>query len=72
MQDEKSYTQQIPHNEHGQGHGYWIKIWSNGKLAFKGHYINGDPYGYWQTNYYRYTHVYPYSIESSKKEYYAR
>ena len=34
-----------PYNEKGQRHGYWELYHSNGKLAYKGIYINGEDYG---------------------------
>jgi hypothetical protein len=27
-------------------YGYWESYQFNGKLAFKGYFINGEPYGY--------------------------
>ena len=34
-----------PYNEKGEAHGYWELYWSNGKLQYKGNFINGEQYG---------------------------
>jgi len=36
----------------GQRHGYWEEYHSNGKLIFRGNYINGKRNGYWEWYYY--------------------
>jgi antitoxin component YwqK of YwqJK toxin-antitoxin module len=33
-------------------HGYWVIYWFNGKLRYKGNYVNGEKHGYWQRYYY--------------------
>jgi antitoxin component YwqK of YwqJK toxin-antitoxin module len=50
------YTEHImqdksPKNEKGQAHGHWEKYYPNGKLDYKGNYINGKRYGYWERYY---------------------
>jgi len=43
-----------PYNTKGQRHGYWEYYWTNGELAFKCIYINGETNGfaeyYWRYN----------------------
>ena len=34
-------------NKDGNQHGYW----SNGKLSYKGNYLNGERDGYWEDYY---------------------
>jgi antitoxin component YwqK of YwqJK toxin-antitoxin module len=37
-----------PRNENGNRHGYWEYYYSNGKLAYKGTYVDGNRHGYWE------------------------
>jgi antitoxin component YwqK of YwqJK toxin-antitoxin module len=37
-----------PFNKQSQPHGYWESYHSNGKLCYKGNYINGKEDGYWE------------------------
>ena len=41
-----------PYNEKGKAHGYWESYYSNGKLRYKGKYINGKQHGYWEEYHY--------------------
>ena len=36
-------------DEKGNRHGYWERYWSNGKLTYKGNYVNGNRHGYWES-----------------------
>ena len=36
----------IPTNDKGHAHGYCELFWDNGKLRYKGNFINGKPIGY--------------------------
>ena len=36
------------HNEQGLPHGYWETYWSNGKLWYKGTFVNFSREGYWE------------------------
>ena len=38
-----------PYNDNGNQHGYWESYYSNGQLAYKGHYNDGNRHGYWET-----------------------
>jgi len=38
-------------NEKGEKHGYWESHYSNGKLWYKGNYVNGNRHGYWESHY---------------------
>jgi antitoxin component YwqK of YwqJK toxin-antitoxin module len=38
-------------DEKGNRHGYWERYWSNGKLDFKGNYVNGNRHGYFESYY---------------------
>jgi antitoxin component YwqK of YwqJK toxin-antitoxin module len=37
-----------PTNDKGQRHGYWEEYFSNGKLSYKGNFVNGKEHGYWE------------------------
>ena len=37
-----------PYNDKGEPHGYWEVYYFNGKLMFKGNYLNGKEHGYWE------------------------
>jgi antitoxin component YwqK of YwqJK toxin-antitoxin module len=41
----------IPYNDKGEQHGYWEDYYSNGKLWYKGNYVNGKQHGYWESYY---------------------
>jgi antitoxin component YwqK of YwqJK toxin-antitoxin module len=36
-----------PYNDNNLPHGYWIGYHPNGKLWYKGNYINGSFNGFW-------------------------
>jgi len=38
-------------NTKGQRHGLWECYWSNGKLMYKGSYINDERHGLWEEYY---------------------
>ena len=40
-----------PYNENGERHGYWERYHDNGKLWYKGTYVNGIKHGYWELYY---------------------
>ena len=37
------------YNAKGEKHGYWEDYYSNGKLAYKGTYVDGNRHGYWES-----------------------
>ena len=37
-----------PYNNKNQRHGYWEVYLPNGKLYYKGNYINNEQIGYWE------------------------
>ena len=37
-----------PRNNKLDRHGYWEVYWTNGNIAYKGYYINGEQVGYWE------------------------
>ena len=39
------------YNKDFKQHGYWEKYHYNGKLHFKGHYVNNKKNGYWEIYY---------------------
>ena len=39
------------YNEKGEKHGYWEYYFGNGKLSYKGSYLNGEKHGYWESYY---------------------
>jgi antitoxin component YwqK of YwqJK toxin-antitoxin module len=39
------------YNEQGQQHGPWEKYYRNGKLWYKGSFINGQRHGLWEDYY---------------------
>ena len=39
-----------PRNSKNQLHGFWIDYYNNGKIRFKGYFINDTKYGYWIDN----------------------
>ena len=39
-----------PKNHNFKAHGLWIIYLSNGKLCYKGQYVNNIRYGYWIYN----------------------
>ena len=41
-------TDIMEYNEKGLVHGYWEMYFSNGKLYYKGYYINGEKHGPWE------------------------
>ena len=43
-----------PKNSKNQNHGLWIHYFSNGKLCYKGQFINDIEYGYWIDNWTKY------------------
>ncbi len=58
MQDKR------PHNEKKEAHGYWVVHHDNNNLGYKGHYINGEEFGYFEN--------WSYYNSSGIIEYYAR
>ena len=38
-----------PRNEQGQKHGYWEVYYYNGLLSFTVNFINGNPYGHFES-----------------------
>jgi antitoxin component YwqK of YwqJK toxin-antitoxin module len=36
------------YNEQGERHGPWERYWYNGKLWYKGNYVNGEKRGPWE------------------------
>jgi antitoxin component YwqK of YwqJK toxin-antitoxin module len=36
-------------NQYGNPNGYWEYYYDNGKLAFKGNYVNGNRHGYFES-----------------------
>jgi antitoxin component YwqK of YwqJK toxin-antitoxin module len=36
-------------NDNGKCNGYWESYFPNGKLWYKGYYINGEVIGYYET-----------------------
>jgi antitoxin component YwqK of YwqJK toxin-antitoxin module len=39
------------YNDKRQSHGYWEVYWGDGKLRFKGNYVNGKRHGCWEHYY---------------------
>lgn len=39
-------------DDDGCPQGYWEVYWGNGRLYFKGNYVNGKEHGYWEVYYY--------------------
>jgi len=39
------------YNENKQRHGLWEDYYSNGKLLWKGTYLNGQRHGFWEWYY---------------------
>jgi len=39
------------YNENNQKHGLWESYRSNGKLMYKGSFINGQRHGFWEYYY---------------------
>ena len=37
-----------PRNENGKQHGSWERYYDNGKLSYKGNYVDGKEHGYWE------------------------
>ena len=40
----------LPRNSKNKAHGLWIFYSNNGKIRFKGKFINGLEHGYWIIN----------------------
>jgi antitoxin component YwqK of YwqJK toxin-antitoxin module len=38
-------------DEKGNRHGYWEKYYGDGKLSYKGEWVNGKEHGYWESYY---------------------
>jgi antitoxin component YwqK of YwqJK toxin-antitoxin module len=36
------------YNEKGEKHGYWERYYGNGRLWYKGNYVDGREHGYWE------------------------
>jgi len=51
MNISKTYKNIKSHNDKGQAHGYWEVYWADGKLRFKGNYVNGHRHGLCESYY---------------------